>query len=29
LFALLMLARVPSWMIAVLGSAAASAARLI
>ena len=29
LFALLMLARVPSWMIAVLGAAAASAVRLI
>jgi chromate transporter len=29
LFALLMLARVPSWMIAVLGAASASAARLL
>ena len=29
LFALLMLARVPSWLIAVLGAAAASAMRLI
>jgi hypothetical protein len=29
LFVLLMLARVPSWLIAVLGAAAASAVRLI